>query len=157
VPGAGGDLKPVLISTTACPTRTPRKTNPYRPTHRPEQDLTSASDIVSWVDHGSYRSLAPMTVLPMISSFRLRSSITTDSTPEPTPAGPVPKPTAAVPHRHQLGAGMAGVIGRRRFLYDLWGDTVNMANRMESHGTPTPSISLARRGSSCATTSWLSR
>ena len=28
------------------------------------------------------------------------------------------------------------MIGRRRFLYDLWGDTVNMASRMESHGTP---------------------
>lgn len=31
---------------------------------------------------------------------------------------------------------MAGVIGTKKFIYDLWGDTVNIANRMESHGTP---------------------
>ena len=31
---------------------------------------------------------------------------------------------------------MAGVIGRKRFVYDLWGDAVNIASRMEAHGTP---------------------
>lgn len=34
------------------------------------------------------------------------------------------------------GPVIGGVIGRKKFVYDLWGDAVNIASRMESHGLP---------------------
>jgi class 3 adenylate cyclase len=34
------------------------------------------------------------------------------------------------------GALIAGVLGTRKFVYDVWGDTVNIAKRMESYGLP---------------------
>ena len=36
----------------------------------------------------------------------------------------------------QTGPVAAGIIGNHRFLYDIWGDTVNMASRFESYSEP---------------------
>ena len=54
--------------------------------------------------------------------------------------------TERVSQKHQVPIGIrvgihagsliAGVIGKSRFAYDMWGDTVNMASRMESSGVP---------------------
>jgi class 3 adenylate cyclase len=44
-----------------------------------------------------------------------------------------------------VGPAVAGVIGRRKFIYDVWGDTVNMASRLESTGVP-DRLQVAREG-----------
>jgi class 3 adenylate cyclase len=54
--------------------------------------------------------------------------------------------TERISQKHQIpinirvgvhtGSLIAGVIGKSRFAYDMWGETVNMASRMESTGVP---------------------
>ncbi len=34
------------------------------------------------------------------------------------------------------GPAVAGVIGKKKFIYDIWGDAVNLASRLEAHGIP---------------------
>jgi len=34
------------------------------------------------------------------------------------------------------GSVVAGIVGVKKFAYDIWGDTVNTAARMEQHGVP---------------------
>jgi class 3 adenylate cyclase len=47
-----------------------------------------------------------------------------------------------------IGPVIAGVVGRRRYSFDIWGDTVNTAQRIASHGAP-GAVTLSRAAWNC--------
>ncbi|TGM38723.1 hypothetical protein EHQ75_11225 [Leptospira levettii] len=70
---------------------------------------------------GRLITLVALCALDMLSS--IENGITQDSKPFKIRIG------------IHTGPVVAGVIGKSKFIYDLWGDSVNTASRMESHGT----------------------
>jgi adenylate cyclase len=65
-----------------------------------------------------------------VARFAIEMQVAMQEQAMSTPTGEIVRLRVGI----HTGAAVAGVIGTSKFSYDLWGDTVNTASRMESHG-----------------------
>ena len=109
---------------------------------RPEAVVALLDEIFSRFDeicgrHGLEKVATIGDAYMAVAGIPRRAPITPGS-PRAWPSSWSPPSPDGIALRVGLHSGpvVAGVIGRNKFIYDLWGDTVNTASRMESHGEP---------------------